>query len=62
MGDLPKKYILFLLLLCRHTKYGDNIIPHFAWGNAPKETKSFALIFDDPDAIPIVGYPYIHVY
>lgn len=49
-ADLPKKY----------TMYGDNISPHFHWENAPKETKSFAMIFDDPDAIPIVGYPYVH--
>ena len=49
-GDLPKKY----------TKYGENISPHFHWENAPKETKSFAMIFDDPDAIPIVGFPYLH--
>ena len=45
----------------RYTKYGDNISPHFSWDNAPKETKSFAMVFDDPDAIPIVGYEYIHV-
>ena len=49
-GNLPKKY----------TKYGENVSPHFHWENAPKETKSFAMIFDDPDAIPIVGFPYLH--
>ncbi len=29
---------------------GDNISPALAWSNAPADTKSFALIVDDPDA------------
>lgn len=29
---------------------GENISPDLHWANAPKETKSFALIVDDPDA------------
>ncbi len=37
---IPKKY----------TKGGDDISPHLAWDEIPDETKSFALIVDDPDA------------
>ncbi len=29
---------------------GDDVSPPLAWKNAPTETRSFALIFDDPDA------------
>lgn len=29
---------------------GDNLSPDLAWSNAPSETKSLALIVDDPDA------------
>lgn len=39
-GSIPAKY----------TCDGDNISPPLKWGGAPKETKSFVLIVDDPDA------------
>jgi Raf kinase inhibitor-like YbhB/YbcL family protein len=29
---------------------GDDLSPHLAWKEVPPETKSFALIVDDPDA------------
>lgn len=38
--SIPKKY----------TCDGEDISPPLKWMNAPKETKSFALISDDPDA------------
>ena len=40
-GELiPKKY----------TCYGEEVSPPIAWSDVPKETKSIALISDDPDA------------
>jgi Raf kinase inhibitor-like YbhB/YbcL family protein len=34
----------------RHTCEGDDRSPPLAWAGAPAETKTFALIVDDPDA------------
>jgi len=34
----------------RHTCDGEDVSPALAWSGAPKGTKSFALIVDDPDA------------
>jgi len=34
----------------RYTCEGDDISPHLSWTGAPANTKSFALIVDDPDA------------
>ena len=34
----------------RFTCEGENVSPEFSWKEAPIETKSFALILNDPDA------------
>lgn len=34
----------------KYTCDGDNVLPPFSWSGVPKNTKSFALIMDDPDA------------
>jgi Raf kinase inhibitor-like YbhB/YbcL family protein len=34
----------------RHARNGDNVSPPLEWRDAPRETKSFALIVEDPDA------------
>lgn len=34
----------------RHTCDGEDLSPRLEWSNAPKETRSFALIMYDPDA------------
>jgi Raf kinase inhibitor-like YbhB/YbcL family protein len=39
-GFIPKK----------HSKNGGNISPELSWSGVPKETRSLALIVDDPDA------------
>ena len=39
-GDIPQKY----------TCDGQDISPQILWEGAPKETKSFVLIMEDPDA------------
>lgn len=34
----------------KHTCEGDDVSPELAWGDPPANTRSFALILDDPDA------------
>lgn len=36
----------------RHACEGADVSPALSWSNAPKGTRSFALIMDDPDAPP----------
>ena len=38
----------------------ENRQPHFAWKNNPDNTKCFAIIMDDADAIPVVGHIFVH--
>jgi len=38
------------MIPAKFTCQGEDINPHLAWDDVPSETKSFALIVDDPDA------------
>jgi Raf kinase inhibitor-like YbhB/YbcL family protein len=44
----------------RFTCDGVNISPSLKWKNVPSGTKSFVIIVDDPDAIPVVGSIFTH--
>jgi len=44
----------------QHTADGDDISPAFSWKNAPLGTRSFVLIMDDPDAVPVGGAVWDH--
>lgn len=39
---------------------GGNYNPPLSISNAPEGTKSLALIMDDPDAVQVVGYTWVH--
>ncbi|HVX82619.1 MAG TPA: YbhB/YbcL family Raf kinase inhibitor-like protein, partial [Devosiaceae bacterium] len=34
----------------KYSRDGENLLPPLKWSGAPDETKSFALIIEDPDA------------
>ncbi|MCX7044727.1 MAG: YbhB/YbcL family Raf kinase inhibitor-like protein [Candidatus Sumerlaeota bacterium] len=42
----------------KYSRGGDNVAPQLEWSGAPKETREFALIMDDPDAP--VAEPWVH--
>lgn len=44
------------------TRDGDDVSPELSWKDAPKETKSFALIMHDPDAPRTGGFTHWVVY
>lgn len=44
----------------KYTCNGDNVSPPLSWSWAPAGTKSFVLIIDDPDAIPVAGFIWDH--
>jgi Raf kinase inhibitor-like YbhB/YbcL family protein len=44
----------------KHTGEGSDVSPPLAWESAPPETKSFALICDDPDAMSVAGKVWVH--
>ena len=44
------------------TSDGDDVSPELSWEDAPKETKSFALIVHDPDAPRTGGFTHWVVY
>ena len=38
----------------------ENRQPHFSWKGYPENTKYFAIIMDDADAISVVGHIFVH--
>lgn len=44
----------------KYTVDGQNINPEIKISNIPQETKSIALIVDDPDAARVAGFTWIH--
>lgn len=46
----------------RFTCEGENISPEFSWGDAPRETKTFALVIHDPDAPRAGGFTHWVLY
>lgn len=49
-GNIPAKY----------TCDGADVSPPLAWAEVPDGVKSFVLIHDDPDAVPVAGYVWDH--
>jgi Raf kinase inhibitor-like YbhB/YbcL family protein len=41
-------------------KVSKQINPEFLWAGVPPGTKSWALIMDDPDAVPVAGFVWTH--
>lgn len=39
---------------------GENNSPPLGWGEPPEGTVSYTLVFDDPDAVDVVGYTWVH--
>lgn len=44
----------------RHSGEGVDVSPALAWVGAPAETRSFALVCDDPDAMSVAGKVWDH--
>lgn len=44
----------------RYSCRGDDVSPALAWTDPPEGTVSFALVMDDPDAVPVAGYVWDH--
>ncbi len=49
-GRLPANYALAKPDPLKHAGFSDNLNPHLAWDNLPKETESLVLIVHDADA------------
>lgn len=68
-SSIPKKLSMKLsssafahngVIPAQYTCDGVNISPPLSWTEVPDGTKSFVLIHDDPDAIPVAGYVWDH--
>lgn len=44
----------------KYTSDGENINPLLIVRDIPKETKTIAIVVDDPDSVPICGFVWIH--
>ena len=44
----------------KYTCNGGETSPNLQWSISSDAVKGFALIMEDPDAVPIVGYAYVH--
>lgn len=48
------------LIPAKYTCDGENISPPLSWAEVPAGAKSFVLIHDDPDAVPVAGHVWDH--
>ncbi len=48
------------LIPTKHACHGADVSLPLSWGDPPEGTKSLALIMDDPDAVAVAGYVWIH--
>ena len=44
----------------RHACHGEDFSPPLIWSDPPAGAQSFALIMDDPDAVPVAGFVWDH--
>jgi Raf kinase inhibitor-like YbhB/YbcL family protein len=44
----------------KHSCNGGGVSPELDWSNAPANTKSFALVLEDPDAVSVAGHVWDH--
>ena len=40
--------------------YGEHVSPPLAWAGVPSDTRSFAIVVEDPDTRPPLPVPYVH--
>ncbi len=44
----------------KYACHGKNISPPLTWSGTPAGTESFTIILDDPDAVKVIGYIWVH--
>lgn len=68
-SSIPKKMLMKLTstvfvhnsnIPTKYTCDGIDVSPPLSWTEVPDGTKSFVLIHDDPDAVPVAGYVWNH--